>query len=112
MKIKHIYAYHEYVDVNDLVKEVQRKLETWLSERPYNCNNISFIYRITPQMCIDCLEEQQHKYDSIFEDIEATYYGMKIITVNYIAQCVKATFHEQRLLIKPSCLDTFILEED
>ena len=112
MKIKHIYAYHEFADIKELVKEVQRKLEVYLSNKSYNCNDIDFINRITPQMCVDCLNQEQHKYNSIFEDIEITYYNKKIIVVNYITQIIQDTFHECKILVKSSCLDTFILEED
>ena len=110
MNIIRNVSYIEGMDANKLTQSVKRKIEVELSWSCYNCNDISFIYRITPQMCVDCLNLQQHKYDDIFEDIDITYLNIKIVVVNYIMNTVYKVFSIEKITFnKPS--NIYSLEE-
>ena len=96
MKIsKETVYYHlvkkEEVDAEKLVNEVRRDIEKTLSLAHYTCNDISFIYRITPEMCVDSLnyEYDYDEYDEIFKDIKITRYEVELDVLFFVKNTIE-----------------------
>lgn len=96
MKISRKTVYYhlikkEEVDAEKLVNEVRRDIEKTLSLAYYTCNDISFIYRITPEMCVDSLnyEYDYDKYDEIFKDIKITRYEVELDVLFFVKNMIE-----------------------
>lgn len=57
----------------------------------YTCNDISFIYRITPEMCVDSLnyEYDYNEYDEIFKDIKITRYEVELDVLFFVKNTIE-----------------------
>ena len=84
----------QFIEANEFCYLVKREIEQFFSyHAEYSVNDISFIYRITPEICVDFLNLNQEQYYDMFKDIVIRRYGYQETTLSFLNGVIDNVFH-------------------